>query len=210
MNVPLRLTTLISGGGRTVCNLQEAIRRGDVHAKITQVIASREDCPGIERARALGLDVQVPDATAYDDDLVRLITSSQADIICLCGYLRMLRLQPEWRGRVINIHPALLPRHGGQGMYGERVHQSVLSAGDRISGCTVHFVDEEYDHGPILLQRSCPVCQDDTPSTLADRVFQEECLCLPEAVQLLAEHRVKLVDGDVEILPPLPISPSDV
>ena len=210
MTPTLRLTALISGGGRTVCNLQEAIIRGEVSAEIVTVIDSREDCDGIERARSAGLDVQVPDSTNYDDDLANLINASNPDVICLCGYLRKLRLEPGWHERIINIHPALLPRHGGQGMYGERVHKAVLDAGDTFSGCTVHFVDEQYDHGPILLQRACQVRVDDTTESLAARVFRDECIALPEAVGLLAENRVKVVDDHVEIQPAITINLGDL
>lgn len=210
MTSPLRITALISGGGRTVCNLQEWIEQGSLNAEIVLVVASRQTLPGIERARQAGLEVRIPDAEHYDDDLEQLVESSQPDVICLCGYLRHLRLRSNWHGRVINIHPALLPRHGGQGMYGNHVHESVLAAGDRVSGCTVHFVDDHYDHGPILLQRTCPVLKDDTASTLAKRVFQEECTALPEALELLGRDQVRLTEGRVEILPGFPPGPDSL
>ncbi|MCH2133071.1 MAG: phosphoribosylglycinamide formyltransferase [Phycisphaerales bacterium] len=201
MTTPIRIVALISGGGRTVLNLQQAIEVDGLPAKIITVIATRETLPGVQRARDAGLSVQVPDTDDYDASLERLVEGAAPDVICLCGYLRLLRLRPEWRGRVLNIHPALLPRHGGQGMFGQHVHHAVLDAGDRFSGCTVHFVDEQYDHGPVLLQRACPVHEDDTVDTLAARVFQEECQALPRAVSLLAEGRVRLDAGRVEILP---------
>ena len=199
MNSPLRIVALISGGGRTVLNLHEAIARDNLPAEIVHVIASREQLTGIERARNIGLPVSIPDPENYDADLEQLIQLNQPDLICLCGYLRKLQLIAEWNGKVINIHPALLPAHGGQGMYGRHVHQAVLQAGDEVSGCTVHFVDELYDHGPTLLQRTCPVEPGDTPDSLADRVFEEECKALPEAVSLIATGRVQIRDRQVEI-----------
>tara|TARA_Y100000589_G_C27167559_1_gene635363 strand:- start:1324 stop:1974 length:651 start_codon:yes stop_codon:yes gene_type:complete len=197
----LRIVALISGGGRTVLNLHQAIVRDKLPAEILQVIASREEILGIERSREIGLAVSIPDPQDYDAELEQLINQQNPDLICLCGYLKKLRLNPEWNGKVINIHPALLPAHGGQGMYGRHVHQAVLEAGDDISGCTVHFVDELYDHGPILLQRTCPVESGDTPDALADRVFEEECKALPEAIALIASGRVRINGRQVEILP---------
>ncbi|MCH2152660.1 MAG: phosphoribosylglycinamide formyltransferase [Phycisphaerales bacterium] len=201
MTARLRIVALISGGGRTVLNLHQAIARDKLPAEILQVIASREDITGIERSSEIGLPVTIPDPQNYDADLEQLINQENPDLICLCGYLKKLRLNPEWNGKVINIHPALLPAHGGQGMYGRHVHQAVLEAGDDISGCTVHFVDELYDHGPILLQRTCPVESGDTPDALADRVFDEECKALPEAIALIASGRVRINGRQVEILP---------
>lgn len=201
MSRPLRLTALISGGGRTVCNLHDRIVHGQLDAEISLVIASREDCSGIKRARDAGLEVRVPDHGNYDDDLASLLDQAAPDLICLCGYLRKLRIDTRWSDRIINIHPSLLPRHGGKGMYGDRVHRAVLDADETVSGCTVHFVDDHYDNGPVLLQRACLVNPEDTVDQLADRVFQEECNALPEAIQLLAEQRVKIVDQRVEILP---------
>lgn len=204
MTPPLRITALISGGGRTVCNLQDSIERGRLKAEINLVVASRPGLAGIDRARQAGLEVRIPDAGDFDDSLERLVESSRPDVICLCGYLRHLRLRSCWEGKVINIHPALLPLHGGKGMYGHHVHEAVLAAGDAVSGCTVHFVNEQYDNGPILLQRTCEVLDDDTASTLAERVFREECMALPEALELLRRNQVKLAGGRVEILPGVP------
>lgn len=201
MTSTTRIVALISGGGRTVVNLHQAIARDGIPAEIVHVIASRENLAGIERAAELELPVSIPDPGNYDHDLEQLINLQQPDLICLCGYLKKLQLVPAWSGKVINIHPALLPAHGGKGMYGRHVHQAVLDAGDEVSGCTVHFVDEVYDHGPVLLQRSCPVEPGDTPDSLAARVFQEECKAMPEAVSLMAAGRVCITGQQVEILP---------
>ena len=203
MTSSTRIVALMSGGGRTVLNLHQAIMRDKLPAEIVHVIASRENLSGIQRVEEIGLPVSIPDPGNYDHDLEQLINLQKPDLICLCGYLKKVQLVPAWAGKMINIHPALLPAHGGKGMYGRHVHQAVLDAGDEVSGCTVHFVDDLYDHGPMLLQRSCPVEPRDTPDTLAARVFEQECKALPEAVSLMAAGRIRITDHQVEILPDL-------
>ena len=191
-----RLAGLISGGGRTLLNLAAAIDRGDLDAEIAIAISSRPDAPGVARLRERGITVACP---ARDDHeaISRILREADVDLVCLCGYLRWLRIDPWMRGRVINIHPSLLPRHGGHGMYGDRVHAAVLAAGDAESGCTVHVVDEQYDHGPTILQRRCPVEPGDDVASLAARVFREECRAYPEAITLVASGAVRVEDGEV-------------
>jgi phosphoribosylglycinamide formyltransferase-1 len=187
---PLRLGILVSGGGRSAVNLAEAIRRERIPAEIVAVISARPEAPAIERCRAAGLPVSVVPAAAdpatFDDRLDAALDAAGVELVVLAGYLRLFRVGTRWKGRAINIHPALLPRHGGPGMFGERVHRAVLAAGDAESGCTVHWVDEAYDRGEPILQRRCPVRPDDTPETLAARVFAEERLALPEAVATIS------------------------
>ena len=201
MNRPLRLACFISGGGRTMINLAEWIERGELPARIEIVVSSRSDVVGVERAWQRDLDVRFARQRDYDsldamhDDVYHWLNEYSIDLVCLCGYVKWLRIDPEWRGRIINIHPALLPRHGGPGMYGHHVHQAVLDAGERFSGCTVHFVDDHYDHGPMILQRVCPVLPDDDEKTLAARVFAQECLAYPQALNMIAEQRVVLRDN---------------
>jgi phosphoribosylglycinamide formyltransferase-1 len=193
--VTLRLGCLISGGGRTVLNLQEAIERGEVSASIDVVIAHREDLAGVERCRAAGLRVEIVPVAPKEtlaDRIDAALDDARVELVCLAGYLRHFRVAPRWTDRIINIHPSLLPRHGGPGMYGDRVHAAVLAAGDLESGCTVHAVDEIYDHGEVLLQRRCPVRPDDTVDTLAARVFQEECRAFPEAIAAIARGEIAL------------------
>lgn len=195
----LRLGCLISGGGRTVLNLQETIQRGEVPAEIAVVIAHREDLAGVERCRAAGLRVEiVPVAPkeALADRIDATLGAAGVELVCLAGYLRHFRVAPRWTNRVVNIHPSLLPRHGGHGMYGDRVHAAVLAAGDSESGCTVHEVDEIYDHGAVLLQRRCPVEPDDTVATLAARVFDEECRAFPEAITAITRGEIVLGAGE--------------
>lgn len=182
---PLRLGCLVSGGGRSVMNLQDRIEGGELAATIVLVLATRPGVAAIERARARGLRVAeiTPEPRATLDDRVdAALRAAGTQLVVLAGYLRLFRVQ-GWRGRCINIHPALLPRHGGQGLWGHHVHEAVLDSGDRESGCTVHWVDEQYDHGPTILQRRCPVLPGDTPDTLGARVFAEELEALPEAIR---------------------------
>ncbi len=196
MKDPLRLAVLISGSGRTLQNFIDLIGRGELPATITVVVSSRADAPGIERARRHGLPVEViprrqfPSADSFSDAVTAVIDRYGADLILLAGFLSLFRIAPRYARRVMNIHPALLPRHGGKGMYGHRVHEAVLAAGDAESGCTVHFADNEYDHGPVVLQRKVPVLPNDTPDSLAERVFREECIAYPEAVRRFAEDKV--------------------
>lgn len=200
----LNLVALISGGGRTVLNLQEHIARGALDARILSVVSSRPDAAGVSRAAQAGLKVTVVDRKALSDEEFQAgITEAVAgaDLVCMAGFLSLWKIPPKLAGRVINIHPALLPDYGGKGMYGMRVHRAVLESGARETGCTVHFCDNEYDHGPVIMQRRVPICDSDTPDILAQRVFEEECRLYPEVIQLFAEGRIKL-DGDrVEVLP---------
>lgn len=183
------IAVLISGGGTTLQNLIERIRDGTLPAKIVQVISSRPGVLGVERARAAGLPVAVIERKAFANiEIFSEATFSQcrqsgAKLVCLGGYLQLLRIPDDYRGRVINIHPALLPAFGGKGMYGHHVHEAVLQQGAKVSGCTVHMVDDQYDHGPIIAQRTVDVKENDTTETLAARVFQEECKLYPEAIR---------------------------
>jgi len=191
----LRLAVLISGSGRSLVNMHERIAAGALDAAIEIVVSSRADVAGVARARGLGLRTIVADrkkmsGPEFDEAVVRAVEG--VDLVCLAGFLSLWTFPDEWYGRVINIHPALLPEFGGVGMYGARVHQAVLAAGKTESGCTVHFCDNEYDRGPIILQRRVPVLGGDTPETLAARVFEQECIAYPEAIQLFAEGRVSL------------------
>jgi folate-dependent phosphoribosylglycinamide formyltransferase PurN len=185
---PLRLGCLVSGGGRSVINLQDLAERGELPATIALVLATRPGVAAIGRARARGLatnELAREPAATLDDRVDAALHDAGVDLVVLAGYLRLFR-PAAWRGRCINIHPALLPRHGGKGLWGHHVHEAVLAAGDRESGCTVHWVDEQYDHGETILQRRCPVVAGDTAATLADRVFAEELVALPEAIRRVA------------------------
>jgi formyltetrahydrofolate-dependent phosphoribosylglycinamide formyltransferase len=199
----LRLAALISGGGRTLLNLADRIEQGTLDATVELVIASRQRVAGVERAADRGLHVEVasprryPDPDRRHDAITGWLMEQRIDLVCLCGYLCWFRVDAPFRNRVVNIHPALLPDFGGHGLYGMHVHRAVLAAGRQVSGCTVHIVDEQYDHGPIVLQRTCPVLPDDDAETLAARVFHEECIAYPQVVQWFAEDRVHVSDGKV-------------
>ncbi len=207
MRPPLRLAGLVSGGGRTLVNIARRIEAGQLPARIELVIASRPDAPAIERAAGLGLEVRVATPAgkggdgARHDRISAWLLERGIDLVCLAGYLLWFRVDPPFTGRVMNIHPALLPDFGGRGMFGLRVHRAVLASGRKVTGCTVHFVDDQYDHGPIILQRTCPVLPGDDEHTLAARVFAEECLAYPEAIALFADGRLRIVDGRVRIAP---------
>ncbi len=197
---PIRLAVLISGGGTTLQNFLDRIADGLLDAKVVQVISSRADAFGLERARKAGVPAAVftrkecASVEEFGLRIIDLIRRSQADLICLAGFLQYLPIPDDFRNRVMNIHPALLPAFGGKGMYGHHVHEAVLAYGAKVSGCTVHFVDDEYDHGPVILQRAIPVLEGDTPESLAFRVFEQECEAYPEAVRLYAAGRLA-VDG---------------
>ncbi|MBX3377306.1 MAG: phosphoribosylglycinamide formyltransferase [Phycisphaeraceae bacterium] len=189
-----RLAVMLSGSGRTLLNLVECIRAGRLHAEIALVIASRE-CLGAERARQAGIETVVLKGEIPRDVLQHTLTQHRIDWVVLAGYLKRIAIPPAYRGRIVNIHPSLLPEFGGHGMYGHHVHEAVLRAGRDRSGCTVHLVDDEYDRGPILLQKSCPVLPGDTPDTLAARVFELECRAYPEALERLLASGVSPMAG---------------
>jgi formyltetrahydrofolate-dependent phosphoribosylglycinamide formyltransferase len=210
--LPLRLAVLLSGSGTTLQNLIEHVEAGTLAARIVVVLASRPDAYGLERATQHGLEaICVPrlayrDAEAYHRALHAALDRYAPDLIALAGYLHLFRLAPQYRGRVMNIHPSLLPAFCGQGLYGLRVHQAVLEYGVKLTGCTVHFADEAYDQGPIILQRAVPVLEDDTPQSLARRVFEEECQAYPAAIRLFAQGRLRIEGRRVRILDPYEIA----
>ncbi len=181
-----RLAVMLSGGGRTLANLLEKISAGELPASVVLVIASRE-CPGAQIARDAGIETIITPGVIAADELDAMLRSRGVEWVALAGYLQIVRVPSEYRGRVANIHPALLPKFGGPGMYGRRVHEAVLAAGERISGCTAHLCDDRYDTGPIVAQRCCEVHENDTPDSLAARVFALECEVYPRALRELIE-----------------------
>jgi phosphoribosylglycinamide formyltransferase 1 len=178
------LLVMLSGSGRTLVNLADAIERRELDAQVTAVVGSRE-CPGIERVKKLGLATRVVPGEIAADALDNLAAAADAHWVVLAGYLKLVHVPPRLAGRVVNIHPALLPDFGGPGMFGRRVHQAVLDAGRNESGCTVHLCDAKFDTGPIVLQERCPVLPDDDADSLAARVFGCECVAYPKALQQL-------------------------
>jgi phosphoribosylglycinamide formyltransferase-1 len=190
---PIRLVALISGGGTTLQNFIDQIAAGKLAARVAGVVSSRADAFGNERATRAGIPVTVV-PKAKPDAVWDAVRAFNPDLVCFAGWLHLLPIPEDFRHRVLNIHPALLPAFGGKGMYGRRVHEAVLASGAKVSGCTVHFADDTYDTGPILVQKCVPVKEDDDPDTLAARVFQAECEAYPEAIRLIAEGRV-MVQG---------------
>lgn len=191
MGERVRIGVFVSGSGRTLLHLHERMGAGALRAEVGVVVASRE-CLGAERARGLGLPVEVVAGDISAERFGGIAREHGLGLVALAGYLRLVSFPAEWRGRVVNIHPALLPSFGGKGMYGHHVHEAVLRAGCKVSGCTVHFCDDRYDTGAILLQRCCPVLEDDTAETLASRVFEVEKGAYVDALCALVGGRVRL------------------
>ena len=205
MSQPLRLAVLLSGNGTTLQNLIDRAADGRMPARVVVVISNRGDAFGLERAERAGLPAYVVERREcgtreeFSRRIFELCRQHEADLVCLAGFLQLLVIPDDFLGRVLNIHPALIPAFCGKGFYGHRVHEAALAYGVKVSGCTVHFADNVYDHGPIVLQRTVPVHDDDTPDTLAARVFEQECEAYPEAIRLFAEGRLQIEGRRVRI-----------
>ncbi|MDD5010815.1 MAG: phosphoribosylglycinamide formyltransferase [Phycisphaerae bacterium] len=201
----IRLGILISGSGRTMINIQELIKQEELNAEITAVISSRSETAGVEKAKAAKLPLEIirkkdfPDIESFSEQIRKTLLAAKVDLVLQAGWLCLWKIPAEFENRVMNIHPALLPAFGGQGMWGHHVHEAVLKAGCKISGCTVHFCTNEYDKGPIVLQRTCPVMDDDDADSLAARVFEQECIAYPEAISLFAAEKLVVKDNRVMI-----------
>lgn len=206
MSEPLRLAVLISGSGTTLQNFIDRIAAGTLAAQIVEVASSRADAFGLERARRAQLPAAIvtrkecASAEEFSRRIFDRCRAAKAELVCMAGFLQLLPIPDDFHLRVMNIHPALLPAFGGRGMYGRHVHEAVIASGAKVSGCTVHFADNEYDRGPIILQRTVAVLDDDTPDKLAQRVFAEECVAYPEAIRLFAERRLQVEGRRVRVL----------
>jgi len=204
----LSLAVLISGGGTTLKNLIDRIADGTLKAEIKVVLSSREGVRGIEFAEEANIPTFVvprkkcKSTEEFSEKVTDILRKFNPDLIVFGGFLSLYLFPEEFRGRIINIHPALLPSFGGKGMYGDHVHEAVLKSGAKVSGCSVHFVDEIYDHGPIIAQRVVPVLPDDTVDSLRERVQRVERELYPEVINWFAEGRVRLgEDGKARIEP---------
>ena len=203
----LPIAVLISGGGTTLRNLIEKERAGELPVEFRLVISSNPQARGLAfatEANIPSLVVEKNRALAdsnYSRAIFDPIRAAGAELVVMGGFLKHVPIPPDFENRVINIHPALIPAFCGQGMYGLAVHQAALDYGVKVSGCTVHFVDNDYDRGPIILQHTVPVLDDDTPEVLQARVFDEECHALPEAIRLIAARRVTVEGRRVTIRP---------
>jgi phosphoribosylglycinamide formyltransferase-1 len=189
-----RIAFFISGTGGNALNLLRACRDGCVPADPALAISSSSKALGVERLRSERLPVDIILRSAFDDDeafstaCFASVEAAKIDVICLCGWLKRLVIPSSWEGRILNIHPSLLPQFGGSGMYGMHVHRAVLDAGESISGCTVHLVDNQFDHGRILAQAQVPVMPDDSPEGLQKRIYEQEMRIYPQA---LADYLVQ-------------------
>ena len=201
---PIRLGVLISGGGRTLLNIDKCIKQGRINAEVSLVISSRSTVKGVERAREAGFNVKVirrkdfADVGAFSGRLESELVKAGVELVIQAGWLCYWKIPQRYVNRVMNIHPALLPCFGGKGMYGHYVHEAVLKAGCKVSGCTVHFCTNEYDKGPIIIQRVCPVEQNDTADSLAERVFGQECIAYPLAIELFERGELVVHNGVVK------------
>ncbi len=201
----LRVAVFASGGGS---NFQSLVEHADLY-QVVLLICSHSDAGALARAQMLGVQAHVVSPRTYKDEdayaaaTLALLHQENVELISLAGYLSKIPSQiiDAFKGRILNIHPALLPNFGGKGFYGRRVHEAVIEAKHSVSGATVHFVDEGYDTGPILLQENVPVLQDDTPESLAARILTVEHQLFPKAVRLVAQDRVRLDGRHVTILP---------
>src|SRR5262245_10305604 len=204
---PLRLGVLISGGGSTLANFLVKIAGGELQAEIPVVIASRPDCGGVSRAREAGIRCEIverrafPGVAEFSQAIFDRCREARVDLVTLAGFLALIEIPDDFQSRVMNIHPALIPAFCGKGFYGHKVHEAVLERGVKVSGCTVHFADNHYDHGPIIVQSCVPVRDDDTPDSLATRVFTAECEAYPEAIRLYSQGRLDIRDRRVRIVP---------
>ena len=189
-----KLAALVSGTGRHLQNFLDLIDRGELDARVVVVVSSLRDAYAVELARNAGIDTHVvrrrdfETQAAFSDAVTAVLEPYEPDLILGAGYLQRYIFPPKYAGRVLQVHPGLLPQYGGQGMYGHHVHEAVLAAGEKESGCTVFIAEHEYDRGPAILDRRVPVLPDDTPETLAARVFEMECEAYPEAVRLMAQR----------------------
>jgi phosphoribosylglycinamide formyltransferase 1 len=202
----LRIAVLISGGGTTLKNLIERIKTGRLHVDIRLVVSSSPKAGGLQYARDADIPLQIieqknfPDQDSFSREIFGSCRAAGAEMVVMGGFLKQLTIPADYAHRVINIHPALIPAFCGKGFYGHRVHDAVLEYGVKLSGCTVHFADNQYDHGPVILQKAVPVLDGDTPETLAARIFQAECEAYPEALELIANGRVHIEGRRVRIL----------
>jgi formyltetrahydrofolate-dependent phosphoribosylglycinamide formyltransferase len=201
----IRVAVLLSGGGTTLQNLLDRCADGRLAARIVAVVSSKADAFGLVRAQKANVPTATVERRACADraafsravfDFCRL---HRADLVCMGGFLQLLEIPPDFHNRVMNIHPALIPAFCGKGFHGLAVHRAALETGVKVSGCTIHFADNQYDHGPIISQRVVEVRDDDTPETLAARVFVEECEAYPQAIAWFAAGRLHVHGRRVQV-----------
>lgn len=202
---PLRVAVLLSGEGTSLENLCEQIDKGHVPARVVAVVSSKRDAGGLRRAENRGIPARTVarrkhrDLDEFNDHIHAFLGEHDVELVALLGFLSPFQLRGRYEGRALNVHPALIPAFSGQGFYGRRVYEAVLAKGVKITGATVHFVDEEYDHGPIICQEAVPVREADTLETLQARVTEAERRLVPAAVRAFAEGRLTIDGGQVHV-----------
>jgi formyltetrahydrofolate-dependent phosphoribosylglycinamide formyltransferase len=202
----INLGVLISGGGNTLQNLIDQIETGKLPAAIRIVISSKPNVIGLERARKHNIPAAVvpyihyKNVDAFSQAITTELVKYPIDLITLAGFVHFYKIPDKYKGMIMNIHPGLIPAFCGHNYYGRKVHEAVINYGAKVSGCTVHFADNVYDNGPIIIQRTVPVLDNDTPDALAERVFKEECEAYPEAIRLFAAGRLKVEGRKVRII----------
>ncbi len=186
-------------------NIAEYIDRGELDAEIVCVVSSRSDVAGIERSRELGIEPVIlrgkdfDTVEAFSGAISNVLKESGAELVLQCGWMCFWQVPKELEGKVMNIHPSLLPMFGGKGMYGHHVHEALEARGCKVSGCTVHFVTNEYDAGPIIVQKTCEIDAADDADAIAAKVFEQECLAYPKAIRLFGQGRLEIVGSKVVI-----------
>ncbi len=205
----LPIAVLISGTGRTLKNLLDRIEAGSLDVEVRLVVSSSERALGLQYAEQNNIPIAIVKSSDFigkdDDDSTKKFSAAVFDacrkanvkFVAMAGYLKLLEIPADFEDKVLNIHPSLLPKFGGKGFYGRHVHHAALMAKETISGATVHFVNNKFDDGPIILQKTVEVCPNDTIETLSDRVLEKaEFEAYPEALQAIAENRVEVVTID--------------
>jgi formyltetrahydrofolate-dependent phosphoribosylglycinamide formyltransferase len=202
-----RLGVLVSGGGTTLQNFIDKIKDGTLNAQVACVISTSRTAYAIERAAKHGITADSVVRSEYDsiekfsDAIFEILDRHNVELVTLAGFLKLIRIPERYGGRIMNIHPALIPCFCGDGMYGMKVHAAVVDRGVKITGCTVHFADNVYDNGPIIVQKTVPVLDTDTPEDVQKRVFEIEKETYPEAINLFAAGRLRIEGKKVVILP---------
>ncbi|MFH2001903.1 MAG: phosphoribosylglycinamide formyltransferase [Planctomycetota bacterium] len=193
---PLRLGVLLSGGGTTLENFFTHIDEGRLDAVVSVVVSSNPNAYGLVRAQRRLVPhfvvsrKQYGSTGSFSDGITRLLQRAGTELVLMAGFLQLYRIPAWFEGRVMNIHPALIPKYCGKGFYGHHVHEAVVAAGETESGCTVHFADNEYDHGPIIVQRRTAITPGDTADDVAAKVFREECIAYPEAIRMFIQGEI--------------------
>jgi phosphoribosylglycinamide formyltransferase 1 len=199
-----RVAVLLSGSGRTLRNLLECSAPHDLPVRITRVISTRANVVGNSVATDAGIPLSVVSRRDFDtteefsESILQILDAEQPELVVCAGFLSKLQVPDRYMGRIINIHPSLLPLFGGKGFYGDRVHRAVIDSGMKVTGCTVHFVDNAYDAGPIIAQRCVSVLPDDTVEAVARRVFEEECRLYPSVIRDIVMGRIWLEGRTVQ------------